>query len=44
MSHLQKSFLDQLNSECDLNAAAAKVLLWLGPGPDCALLFCLNNF
>lgn len=28
ISHLQKSFLDQLNSECDLNAAAAKVLLF----------------
>lgn len=25
ISQLQKSFLDQLNSECDLNAAAAKV-------------------
>lgn len=37
ISHLQKSFLDQLNSECDLNAAAAKAILSLkGTSPSSA--------
>lgn len=37
ISQLQKSFLDQLNSECDLNAAAAKALLSLkGASPSSA--------
>eukprot|EP00438_Fugacium_kawagutii_P006700 Skav219112 [mRNA] locus=scaffold1574:353419:356141:+ [translate_table: standard] len=35
ISQLQKSFLDQLHSDCDLNAAAAKALLTLkGASPS----------